>query len=596
MSETADDTSLRRGQHAAAARLTPPARRAAGLVLASLAIVAVVVRQLTSNLTVPAPASVSEAALGVNAFAVLHAPELRIPTSFSDIVTSWQLAGYSNLTSATARHDTLVGPTRELVLIASVLTAAVIVGACRRLHIGWFSTALAVILAGLPAAAVLLRIVSPSAALATFWMASATLAGLAAASGTRWRWPWWAVAVAAGALGISTAGVSVLIPLGLLLGALATGRRLYGGQGPRSRLLTAAGLAGGVAAALWLTVWQQGLPSDDLTPVGVAGIAVGLGGLVIAAACSVAARLRPMAFGVVPLLLAAVWPGAAQVPAMLLGLTIVAILTGCLLDNLLRHRRPPADAVVGTVTLVAAVAVGMFLLPLPEPSSPMVSPSEDVTAWLTTQLAPDSVIEVDPLSRAQLVRDGLEPGRLRTPNGPDTDAEFVLAPLSERAGLPLIARFGSDAGALGLRLVVADPLAYAEAMVTDQAARGRYGAELAANPNLILGPPASAALIAGGVDARLMVGLSAAAATARFAIEQFTGTAGDLDIGTIFREATLSDISALDPSIASRAAASRALTELFKTQVSPYRPLVVLESGTTVTVRYPAPAPFGLLP
>ncbi len=583
---------MRRGQHAPAARLTPPARRAAGLVLASLAIAAVVVRQLTSNATVPAPASAGEAALGVNAFANLHAPDLRIPVSLFDVVTGWQLAGYSYLTSATGRHDTLVGPTRELVLVVSLLTAAVIVGACRRLHVGWFSTALVIILCGLPAAAVLLRIVSPTAALATFWMALATLAGLAAGGRTRLRWVWLVTAVVAGALATMTTGVSALIPLGLCLGAVGTGR-LYRGMRLSSRLLIGLGLAGAIGAALWWTVSGQGGAGGDVPPVGVAGISVGLGGLIVAAACSVIPRLRPMAFGVVPILIAAVWPGPAQVSAMLLGITVVAIMTGCLLDNLLRHRRPEADAVVGTVSLVVAVVVGTFFLPLPGPGSAAVTSTGEVTAWLKMQLAPDSVIEVDPLNRAQLVRDGLASDRLRTPG--NDDADFVLAPLSERAGLPLVARFGSGAGALGLRLVVEDPVAYAEAMVTDQAARSRYGADLADNPNLVLGALASTALSAGNVDARLMVALSEAAAIAGFTIEQFTGTAGDLGAGTIYREVTVSDITSLT-STGDPVRPSRALAEFFQEQEPPYLPMVVLESGSTVTIRYPAPAPFGLLP
>lgn len=330
--------------------------------------------------------------------------------------------------------------------------------------------------------------------------------------------------------------------------------------------------------------------------MGITGVVVSLGGIVVVAGCSIIARLRPLAFGAVPILLAAVWPGPAQGPALLLGVTVVAVLSGSLLDSLARQRRPPADTLVGTVTLVIAVAVGVLLLPLPEPDAAVGLPDSAVTTWLMTQLAADSIIEVDPLGRAQLVRDGLDPARLRTPTGTETDADFVLAPLSDRAGLPLIARFGTGAGALGLRLVVADPAAYATASVEDRTARSRYGTALAANPNLTLGSLASAALRAGDVDARLMVGLTAAATTAQFTIETFTGTSGDPDSGTILREVTLSDISAVSGAGGATRSPSSALAAFFLAQDPQYRPLVVLDAGSILTVRYPAPCPFGLLP
>ncbi len=527
----------------------------------------------------------------MNAFAQLQAPDLRIPGSLSDTFASWQLAGYSYLTSASGRHDSLVGPTRELVLVASVLTAVCIVGASRRLCLGWLSTALVIALSGLPPAVALVRIVSAPAALATCWMSIAVLAAAAGGGQTRLRWLWTALAVAATVLGILTATVSILVPIGLLLGALGTGQILRG-LGLRGRILTASGLVVALVAAFWLTVWEPAVPGDDLPPVGLAGIAVSLGGLVVVAACSVNSGLRPLAFGAVPILLAAVWPGPAQGPALLLGVTGVAVLSGSLLDNLTRQRRPRPDTLVGTVGLLVAIAVGVFLLPLPEPAAATVVPNHEVTTWLAMQTSADTIIEVDPLGRAQLVRDGLDPARLRT-CGSDSESDFVLAPLSDRAGLPLIARFGDGAAALGLRLVVADPFAYAKASVEDQVARARYGTTLTANPNLTLGRLASAELIAGVVDARLMVGLTAAATTARFTIDQFTGTAGDLDGGTVFREATLSEITALE---ATGQSPSSGLAARFLTRETPYRALAVLDAGSILTVRYPAPSPFGLLP
>ncbi len=530
----------------------------------------------------------------MNSFAQLQAPALRIPSSVSDTLASWQVAGYSYLTSAQSRHEDLTGPTREVVLLATILTAVFLVGTCRRLRLGWTSSALVVLLSGLPAAVSLLRIMSASAAIATCWISLAAVAGLAAAQHRRgWR-AWAALCAAAAALGIMTAGVAILSPLGIALSALGS-RRLLGHASQLARILAGVGLAALVIAAFRATVWDPAAPVPDVPVVGIAGASVVLGGLVVAAGASVVTRLRPLAFGSVPILLASVWPGPAQLQALLLGLVLIAILIGCLLDNVLRQLRPSADSLVAALSLTVAVAVGMFILPLPEPAAATVIPGERVAAWLATQLSADTLVEVDPVTRAQLVRDGLDPARLRAPAESQGGADVVLAPLSERGGLPLIAVFGDGVRALGLRLVVSDPAAYAEAMLDDLSARIEYGTAMATNPNLSLGNVARRALIAGAVDARLMIALTAAAETAQFSIAQFSGTLGDVDSGSVLREATITDVSFTSQQRGAGRAPSSAVAELLRSATPGYRPLFVRQEGTTVTVRYPAPAPLGLL-
>jgi len=142
---------------------------------------------------------------------------------------------------------------------------------------------------------------------------------------------------------------------------------------------------------------------------------------------------------------------------------------------------------------------------------------------------------------------------------------------------------------------MSDAAAYTAALIEDEAARRQFGAALAENRNLTLSSTAAAALSAGDVDARLMVGLAGAASSTRYAITRFTGTVGDLVNGNIFRQVTLTDITALDARRNAGQTAVRRLTEFFEMQESSYEPLAVLEVGTTLTIRYAAPSPLGLL-
>ena len=76
---TVDQVAAGRGQHPPSGRLSPFLSQAAGVALASLTMVSVVVRQLISNAEVPAPLTIAEAALGVNAYARLNLTDLSVP-------------------------------------------------------------------------------------------------------------------------------------------------------------------------------------------------------------------------------------------------------------------------------------------------------------------------------------------------------------------------------------------------------------------------------------------------------------------------------------------------------------------------------------
>lgn len=130
-------------KHTSSGRISSILGPSAGLVLTSLAIVAVLVRQLTTNATVSAPLTKAEAGIGGNAYARLDLTELRVPTSLSNDFASWQLSdtpiwiavaalaavaaatpGKNPLTSARRRASTV-----PLFLLASVAAVVAVMTA-----------------------------------------------------------------------------------------------------------------------------------------------------------------------------------------------------------------------------------------------------------------------------------------------------------------------------------------------------------------------------------------------------------------------------------------------------------------------------------
>ncbi len=589
------------------------------LVLATVVIGAV--RQVSSSFPAASPLTDVEAAVGTNAFALQNHPDLSVPASFSDWVVSWQIAGYSLLSSAPSRHDSVVGPTREFVLVLTVVTLVLMVAICRRLLLTWVSSALAIAVAGIPSTAALARIIDASAAIALFWLVVAALASIVAAdrlgrrrvdgTGSRsWRTDTGtglliALSLAASVLAVLTSTVAGLVVLGLALGFLGT-RPLGDTWTPLVRGSVIVLLCTSLVGALWLSVLGPSAGGTATSATEVAGAVVGLGGLVLAAVCLPIAWLRPLAVAAVPILVVAAWPGPARSAALLMALTFVAVLAAGSLDTILgagqsdflTGRRFPASArFVGATVLVVSIVVAM-LIPSTPPAAAAPLPDDEVAAWIGAQLLPDAIIEVDPLTRAQLVLDGVDANRLRTAGQGGEAAEFRLGPLDAMTELPLLASFGSGPAALGLRLVVSDPARFAEEQVADLLARSRFGGALAANPHLSLDATATAALLAGTVDSRLMISLATASASVRVAVAEFNLDAGAPANGYIFREVILVDVTDLDPTVGASGTSPEALgwlTQFFETQQPPYRPLYVIATDRSLTVGYAAPSPLGLL-
>ena len=154
-----------------------------------------------------------------------------------------------------------------------------------------------------------------------------------------------------------------------------------------------------------------------------------------------------------------------------------------------------------------------------------------------------------------------------------------------------LAVFGSGSTRVAVRAIAPHgAAAYTGALSADQRARKRAGRQLAANPGIIVSPAARHQLVAGRVDARLLVTLTTLAAMHPVDIIRFGASPGSgAALAVPLRSA---DIAAATP--------AGVLRHFFQVQRKPFRPsaLHVLHTGprgTVLRLLYPAPSPLGLL-
>lgn len=600
---------------------------AEGLLLA--AVVGVVgLRHHLSARDIAEPASRLEEALAASRAGTAPAG---FPGSFSETVLDWHVTAYAAISGAGSRHDSGVGVVRELVVVAAAVGALALYLLCRRIGFAVLGSTVAVSLVGVIPAAAALRITAFPGTVAAMWLLlgavlltvfaqrrQTVLATVAATSA--------AVAVE---IGWATAPVGIVLAAGVLVALLVTDS-IGAGWPPRWRALTLTASVVGALAVLWLTIagpFAQGVGTVGSTTV--AGFtAVGL--LAVALACWLTLWLRPLAVTAAPLLLAAWWPGPAQGTALVLLLPVMGVLVLGLVEHALSEpSRLPRRAVVAFTAGLAAVAVAtLMVLPAPAPQGVSSAAAETRTSvaaggpaspaatrapagsgsapatddgasperlaeWLLTQLHPTTVVLVDPQLREDLVAAGVPEDRLVPFDESDSDppAQLIVGPLAAAAELPLVAQFGADDGALAVRLLVDDPEATAAELDEEVAARMTFGAALADNPNLTLSRSAASALAAGEVDARLLTVLAGAAARYQLRVIDFPASSGDLSQDPQRREALIIEV---------RTAAGDGgvddLQDYLGSQLPPYQPLSAEVDSTILTVRYPAPAPIGLLP
>jgi hypothetical protein len=241
---------------------------------------------------------------------------------------------------------------------------------------------------------------------------------------------------------------------------------------------------------------------------------------------------------------------------------------------------------------------------------------DQAAAWVSRQVGAGAILACDPAMCAALAQRGIPAGNLLVlrPGADDPlGSDVVLATAAVRGTFgarlasvyapELLASFGTGTARVDVRIVAPDgAAAYRTALASDLAARQAAGAQLLRDSRITVTPSARAELVAGQVDARLLITLAALAASEPVQVTGFGGGGPGASPDLPLRTAELT----------APAASARTMLAFVRAQRSPYLPahatLVSVAPATPVTspaagsagesvltVEYAAPAPLGLL-
>jgi hypothetical protein len=234
-----------------------------------------------------------------------------------------------------------------------------------------------------------------------------------------------------------------------------------------------------------------------------------------------------------------------------------------------------------------------------------------VAGWVTAQVSPDAIVACDPVMCAALQGRGVAAGRLLvlSDSRPDPLGSDVIvatpvvrgqfgARLASVYAPVALASFGTGPARIDIRVVAPDgAVAYRAQLAADVAARRASGAQLLQNRRIQVSAAARAALLAGRVDARLLVTLPALAALHPVDIVSFRGASPGASAGVPVRSA---DITGIALPGGHQPASLATLSAFLRAQRSPFLPssLEIVRIGpqqAVLSVGYPFPSPLGLL-
>ncbi len=224
--------------------------------------------------------------------------------------------------------------------------------------------------------------------------------------------------------------------------------------------------------------------------------------------------------------------------------------------------------------------------------------------WIAQQVAPSVVVACDPEMCNELQNSGFPAGQLMElqPSAPDPLGSLVVVAtpvIRNQFGTRLasvyaplvIAGFGSGAERVEVRYVAPDGTAAFESqLAADQKARIAAGAQLLTNKHVQASAAARKALVAGQVDPRLLITLSALAHQMPLRLVAFDDPSPGVSSDVPLRGAEIG---------AATSAGLPAMVAFLSAQQSQYAPAVarvtqVAKGRSVVIVRYDAPGPMGL--
>jgi hypothetical protein len=196
-------------------------------------------------------------------------------------------------------------------------------------------------------------------------------------------------------------------------------------------------------------------------------------------------------------------------------------------------RKAPRRRRLTLLVVAAAIIVGGsagFMLTRQSPSTNAVSPAvilrDHAAAWVAAQVGSSADVSCDPVMCQALQTHGILPGNLDElrPGTPDPLAsDVVVATAAVRSDFgsrltsvyapDVIASFGSGSGRIDVRVIAPrGAAAYESELKSDVALRKSSAAELMTNSKITASAAARRQMLAGQVDARLLVTITALAA------------------------------------------------------------------------------------
>jgi hypothetical protein len=240
----------------------------------------------------------------------------------------------------------------------------------------------------------------------------------------------------------------------------------------------------------------------------------------------------------------------------------------------------------------------------PGPVTQAADVRDQAAAWVARQVSAGAILACDPAMCAALVQYGIPAANLLVLGPESADplgSAVVLATTAVRSmfGTRLVtvyapqtlASFGTGQTRIDVRAMAPDGAgAYRAALAADLRARRAGGAQLLANPRIILPPAARAELAGGEVDARLLIILAAMAVNGPVHVLAFGDRGPGASMGTPLRSAQILAAGASGPG----------LLAFIRAQRPPYLPAQSGLSpapggGTELTIAFTAPGTLGLL-